>query len=77
MGLSEEKAYEYVCSLAYAVFRHQGEFVCLWHNTVLSSTDTTYHKRLYPLVLKYLARLLDSAGNLDGPAPEDHSSCAD
>ena len=59
MNLDEEAAFDYVCRLADAVFRHQGEFVVLWHNTVLASTDTSYHKRLYPRVLDYLAQLLE------------------
>jgi hypothetical protein len=61
MNLGEEAAFDCVRRLAEATCRHQGEFVCLWHNTLLASTDTTYHKRLYPRVLGYLARLLDAA----------------
>lgn len=58
MGLDEEAAFECVRTLADATFRHQGEFVCLWHNTALASTDAGYHRRLYPRVLDYLTRLL-------------------
>src|SRR3990172_4889216 len=54
MNLDEDAAFDYVCRLADAAFQHQGEFVMLWHNTVLASTDTTYHRRLYARVLDYL-----------------------
>ncbi len=57
MNLGEEAAFDYVCRLIDETHRHQGEFVCLWHNTVLASTDTSYHKRLYRRVLDYLAGL--------------------
>jgi hypothetical protein len=59
MNLDEGAAFDCVCRLADVTLRHQGEFVCLWHNTWLATTDTSYHKRLYPRVLDYLAGLLD------------------
>lgn len=59
MGLDEEAAFEQVCRLIDATARHGGEFVCLWHNTVLASSDGSYHKRLYPRVLEYLGRQLE------------------
>ena len=61
MNLGEEAAFDCIRTLADATFRHHGEFVCLWHNTVLASTDTSYHKRLYLRVMDYLARFLDAA----------------
>jgi hypothetical protein len=61
MNLGEEAAFDCVCRLIDETYRHQGEFVCVWHNTVLASTDTSYHKRLYPRVLDYLAGLLAAA----------------
>lgn len=61
MNLGEEAAFDHVCKLADATFRHQGEFVVLWHNTVLAPTDPGYHRRLYPRVLDYLAGLLRRA----------------
>ncbi len=60
MNLGEDAAFKYVRVLADATFRYQGEFVCLWHNTVLSSIDTSYHKRLYSRMLDYLAGLLQT-----------------
>jgi hypothetical protein len=61
MNLGEEDAFDYVCRLADATRHHQGEFVCLWHHMALASTDTSYHTRLYPRVLDYLAGILDNA----------------
>ena len=61
MNLGEEAAFDQVRRLADATFQHQGEFVILWHNTVLATTDRSYHKRLYPRVLDYLAGLLEQA----------------
>ena len=58
MNLSEEEAFAYVCKLADATYRHQGEFVTLWHSHVLASSDTSYHRRLYVRVLEYLTHLL-------------------
>lgn len=60
MGLDEEAAFARVCKLAEATCRHRGEFVVLWHNEVLASTENTYHQSLYPRVLDHLAQLLDS-----------------
>ena len=57
MNLDEQAAFDHVCKLADATLRHQGEFVVLWHNTVLAPTDPTYHSRLYPRILDYLAGL--------------------
>ena len=57
MNLGEEAAFDCVRRLADATRRHDGEFVCLWHNTTLAATDPTYHKRLYPRVLDYLRGL--------------------
>jgi len=59
MNLGEEAAFDHIRKLIDATYRHQGEFVCLWHNTVLASNDRSYHKRLYPRVLDYLGRLLE------------------
>ena len=59
MNLDEEAAFDCVRRLIDATRRHHGEFVCLWHNTVLASTDTSYHKRLYPRVLDYLGQVLE------------------
>jgi len=60
MNLDEEHAFACVRRLADATWAHQGELVLLWHNTVLASTDRSYHRRLYPRVLDYLAGLLES-----------------
>ena len=60
MNLDEEAAFDYVCKLADATYRHGGEFVTLWHNTVSAATDTSYHKRLCPQVLRHLERLLET-----------------
>lgn len=60
MNLGEEEAFDYVCRLADATLRHRGEFVVLWHNTVLATTEPGYHRRLYPRVLDYLGQLLGS-----------------
>ena len=62
MNFGEEAALDRVCKLIDATYRHQGEFVCLWHNTVLAADDTSYHKRLYPRVLDYLGQLLEKNG---------------
>lgn len=59
MGLDEDAAFEYVRNLADTTFRHQGEFVCLWHNDALASGELSYHKRLYPRALDHLGALLD------------------
>ncbi len=59
MNLDEDAAFEYVRKLADATFRHRGEFVLLWHNTVLAANGSRYHRRLYPRVLLYLGQLLD------------------
>lgn len=61
MNLTEVSALNYVQTLIDATYRHQGEFVCLWHNTVLADSDATYHRRLYPRVLDYLAERLMGA----------------
>ena len=37
--------------------RHGGELVLLWHNYSLAVTYEGYHRRLYPRILDYLARL--------------------
>ena len=60
MNLDEEAAFQHVRKLADATFRHQGEFVMLWHNNVLAATAPDYHLRLYPRVLRYLGQLLES-----------------
>jgi hypothetical protein len=60
MNLDEDAAFDYVRRLADATWEHQGQLVMLWHNTVLASTDRSYHRRLYPRVLDYLGRLLES-----------------
>jgi len=54
MGLGEEAAFEHVKKLIDAVHRHQGEMVCLWHNTELAETAPGYHRRLYARVLSHL-----------------------
>ena len=59
MHLDEEAAFDCVCRLADTTFRHGGEFVMLWHNNTLASTSETYHPRLYPRILNYLAELCD------------------
>jgi hypothetical protein len=58
MNLDEDAAFDYVRRLADRTWEHQGELVMLWHNTVLASTDQSYHRRLYPRLLDYLAKLL-------------------
>lgn len=68
MNLGEDAAFDCVRALADATFRYQGELVCLWHNTVLASNDSGYHRRLYPRVLDYLGRLLDSVSDEDSSA---------
>jgi len=59
MNLGEEEAFNRVQKIIDETYSHQGEFVCLWHNTVLASDDNSYHKRLYPRVLDYLGNLLE------------------
>lgn len=59
MNLSEEEAFERVQKIIDETYRHRGEFICLWHNTVLASDDNSYHKSLYPRVLDYLGTLLE------------------
>ncbi len=61
MGLSEEAAFDNLRTLANATFAHRGEFVCLWHNTVLAATDGSYHRALYGRVLDYLTHLLEAS----------------
>jgi len=61
MNLGEDAAFDHVRRLADATSQHQGEFVMLWHNTVLASSDASYHRRLYPRVLDYLGKLLSAA----------------
>jgi hypothetical protein len=61
MNLDEDAAFDYVRRLADRTWEHQGELVMLWHNTVLASTDRSYHRRLYPRLLDYLAGLLENA----------------
>lgn len=58
MNLGEEAAFGYVRQLADATAEHRGEFVALWHNTVLAPDAAGYHRRLYPRVLDYLGTLL-------------------
>jgi len=58
MGLDEEAAFDHIQKLADATARHGGEFVLLWHNTVLATTDTSYHRRLYKNVLAYLGQFI-------------------
>lgn len=60
MNLDEESAFDYVCRLMDTTSRHRGEFVMLWHNTVLASNDRSYHKRLYPRVLNHLKQLIEN-----------------
>ena len=59
MNLDEEAAFDHVKKLIDATRRHQGEFVGLWHNTVLAANDRSYHKRLYHRVLDYLGNVLE------------------
>ena len=68
MNLGEDDAFEYLVTLAEETFRHKGEFVCLWHNDALASTDMSYHRKLYPRLIRHLGRLL----NRDAPPPEQH-----
>lgn len=56
MNLEEEVAFEYAVKLAEATYRHQGEYVMLWHNTMLARNDGGYNKQLY---LRLLDRLAD------------------
>jgi hypothetical protein len=74
MGLDEEAALDCVRRLANATFRHHGEFVILWHNTVFAKADNGYHHRLYPRILDYLADLL--TGCRTGPVAKGAHSLA-
>ena len=58
MGFDEEGALAEVRRLADATCRHRGQFVTLWHNNSLATTEPSYHRRLYPRVLDYLAELV-------------------
>jgi hypothetical protein len=59
MNLDEQSAFECVNQLIDATYRYRGEFVALWHNTVLASNDGSYHKWLYLRVLNRLRQLID------------------
>lgn len=59
MNLDEDAAFDYVRNIADATFDHQGELVFLWHNDVLASTATGYHRYLYPRILHYVGQLLE------------------
>jgi hypothetical protein len=59
MNLDEQSAFECVNQLMDATYRYRGEFVALWHNTVLASNDGSYHKWLYLRVLNRLRQLID------------------
>lgn len=72
MNLDEEAAFDYVCRLADATSRHQGEFVILWHNQVLASTAEGYHRCLYPRVLDYVAQLV--IGD-EGTSAKENPAC--
>jgi hypothetical protein len=57
LNLDEESAFEQVRRLADAVKKHEGELVISWHNYTLASNYPSYHRRLYPRILEYIAGL--------------------
>lgn len=56
MNLTEEQAFNYILGLLSQVKKHNGEAVLLWHNTIFSSIENTYHKSLYNNIIKVLKR---------------------
>jgi hypothetical protein len=47
MNLNEEEAFSYCQKLIKQTYRHNGEFVMLWHNTKFNSEPNNYHPKLY------------------------------
>jgi hypothetical protein len=70
LGLDEEAAFACVRRLAEVTCRYRGEFVILWHNTVLAPADANYHPRLYPRILDHLAQLLSGGEQPLAASPE-------
>ncbi|MDA7880910.1 polysaccharide deacetylase family protein [Akkermansiaceae bacterium] len=64
MGLDENQAYDLTLELLEQVQRHSGEFVALWHNHSLSSSDpkNTYHPTLYRRLVEHFATLDPQSG---------------
>ena len=54
MNLSGEEAFDHVRQLLNEIKRHNGEAVLLWHNTIFSSIEKNYHRKLYPQILNEL-----------------------
>lgn len=56
MGLPDaESALAAVTALLRTIHRYHGEVCLLWHNSAVPSNDTTYQRRLYPMVLNAVA----------------------
>jgi len=53
MGLSQDEAFEYCRGLIAQTRKHNGEFVALWHNTILVM-EAEYHLPLYQRILNEL-----------------------
>ena len=52
MGLPDaESALAAVTALLRTIHRYHGEVCLLWHNSAVPTNDTTYQRRLYPMVL--------------------------
>lgn len=55
MGLNENDAYNYCKHIIDTVRQHNGELVLLWHNSVVSRIDKSYHRNLYKKIIEYIS----------------------
>lgn len=54
MNLNEDGAFDYCKVLINQTRKHNGEFVMLWHNTIIAPERGNYHPRLYQRLLREL-----------------------
>jgi hypothetical protein len=57
MNLREEEAFNYCVRLISQTYKHNGEFVMLWHNTMFVPGPGNYHIRLYRRLLNETANV--------------------
>ncbi|HRU63600.1 MAG TPA: polysaccharide deacetylase family protein [Paludibacteraceae bacterium] len=54
MNMSAYDAYEYCVQLINNIENYGGEFVLLWHNTMVEEKSQSYHRTLYQNIIDYL-----------------------
>jgi len=54
MNMNAFDAYEYCVQLINNVENYGGEFVILWHNTMVEKKSPSYHRNLYKNIIDFL-----------------------